>query len=111
MAEALDRAVATAAVEISNEGRAVGRREDGRVAAQVHGGRRAPRVLVELPRRGRLDQSSRQAPREPDALAVDIAAGVGQQPVRVRRLTELDADRLEDRVGVLLDRRETFLGE
>jgi hypothetical protein len=107
--EILDRAVPAAAVEFADEGGTVGRREHGGGAADVHG--RPARVLVELARRGRLDQLAGEAAREPHALAFDLAAGLGEQLVRVRSLTEIDPDGLEDGVGVVLDRREALFVE
>src|SRR5439155_2104507 len=49
--------------------------------------------------------------REPDSLAVHVGAGVLEQAERVGQPAELEADLLEDRVGVVLDEREAFLAE
>ena len=49
--------------------------------------------------------------READALALDVGAGVVEQPERLGVAAELDADLLEDRVGVVLDEREALLVE
>ncbi len=76
--EVLDRAVAAAAVEVAHERRSVGRREHGRVAAEVHGVRRVARELVELARGGRLDQ-----------LAAPARAGTA--PARRRRRSPASA--------------------
>ena len=67
--------------------------------------------LVELVRRRCLHESASQAPGEPHALAVDIASGVLKQLERVGRLAEVDADLLEDRLGVVLDRRQALLAQ
>jgi hypothetical protein len=68
-------------------------------------------VLRELPRRARLDDPSAHAPREPDQLAVDLSAAIAQCLQRVRVATEHDPDLFEDRVGVVLDERQTLLAE
>ena len=52
-----------------------------------------------------------QAAREPHPLALDVAPGVLQQLQRVRRVVELDAHLLEDRVGVVLDELEALLAQ
>ena len=112
VAEVLDRAVAAATVEVADERRAVRRREHGRRAPQVDGVRRVAGDLVELARRRRLDE-----------LAGETREGTGparrrrrsrrrsEQLERVGRLAEVDADLLEDRVGVVLDRLEALLGQ
>ena len=111
VAEVLDRAVAPAAVEVAHERRAVRRREHGGVAADVHGVRGVAGDLVELTRRGRLHELARQPAWEPHTLALDLAPRALQQLERVGRFAEVDADLLEDRVGVVLDRGETLLAQ
>jgi hypothetical protein len=69
------------------------------------------RVLIEFARRRGLHQLARQAAREAHPLALDVAAGLFEQLEGVGRLAELDPDGLEDRVGVVLDRRKAFLRE
>ena len=112
VAEVLDGAVAPAAVEVAHERRAVVRGED-----RVH-----PADLDVVPAsfraywvnwRGarRLDDRAAHPAREADPLAVDVGARLPQQPERVRVAAEVDADLLEDRVGVLLDQREALLAE
>ena len=49
--------------------------------------------------------------READPLAVDVGAGLAEEAQRVGVAAELDADLLEDRVGVVLDEREALLAE
>ena len=66
---------------------------------------------VNCARRGRLDDRPAHPAREADALAVDVGAGLAQQPQRVGVAAELDADLLEDRVGVVLDERQALLAE
>ena len=111
VAEVLDRAVAPAAVQVAHERRAVVRREDRVHPADLDVARLVARVLGELPRRGRLDDLPAHAARETDALALDVGAGVAEQPKRVGVAAELETDLLEDRVGVVLDQREALLVE
>ena len=59
----------------------------------------------------RLDDLAAHPAREADAHAVDVGAGVVQQPQRLGVAAELDADLLEDRVGVVLDERQALLAE
>ena len=44
-------------------------------------------------------------------VAVDVGAGVAEDPERLGVAAELDADLLEDRVGVVLDERQALLAE
>ena len=65
------------------------------------------RYSVELARRG-LEQAPRQAARNVDALARDVRAGLPPQAQRLRIAPELDADLLEDGLGVGLDDLDRF---
>src|SRR5262249_16210798 len=67
--------------------------------------------LRELARCGRLDQLPGEASREAHALAVDVRSRVAQELEGVRRIAKIDADLLEDRVGILLDQGEPLLRE
>ena len=69
------------------------------------------RVLGELARRAGLHDRAAHPAREADAHAVDVGAGVVQQSNRLGVAPELEADLLEDRVGVLLDERQALLAE
>ena len=110
VAEVLDRAVAAAVLEIAHERGAVRRGEHRARAADLHRVRRVPRDLGEGAGRGRLYELPCEPAREADTLAVDLCASFLQQRAGVGRLAEVDADLLEDRVGVLLDEREALLG-
>ena len=91
VAEVLDRPVPAAAVEVADERRAVGRREDRPVPAEDDVVRAVPGDLGELRRRRRLDERAAQAAREPHPLAVDGRACVREELERVGRAVELDA--------------------
>ena len=111
VAEVLDGPVAAPAVQVAHERRAVGRREDRAHAADVDVARRVAGDLPEVVRGGGLDDGPAHAAREADPLAVDVGAGLAQQAQGVRVAAEVDADLLEDRVGVVLDEREPLLRE
>ena len=66
-------------------------------------------MLGELPRRGLLDDRAAHAAREAHALALELGAGVLPDLERLRVLAELDADFLENSVGVALDDLQAFL--
>ena len=111
VAEVLDRPVAPAVVEVANERRAVVRGEDRGHAANLDAVRRVARVLGELARRGGLHDLPAHPARKPDALALDVRAGVLEQADRHGIAAELEAHFLEDRVGVVLERREPLFVE
>src|SRR4029450_6379046 len=58
-----------------------------------------------------LDDLPAHPAREADADTLDVGTGVAQPAQRVLVAAELESDLLEDRVGVLLDRREALLVE
>ena len=70
--EILERAVAAALVDIGDEGRAIGGREHGRVAADLHGAGRIAGMLDEFARAGALDDGADEAARRADAKAVGL---------------------------------------
>ena len=108
--EVLERSVAAAPVEIVDEGRAVVRREHHRVAADDDVALRIARVLHVARGRGGAELS-REAARKAHPLALDVAARAAKEVERARKVAELDADLLEQRVGVALDDFEPFLAE
>ncbi len=69
---------------------------------KLHAARRVSRVQHELARR-RAQQLAGEAARNADALALHVGAGFAPQAQRFRVAPELDADFLEDRLGVGLD--------
>ena len=107
VAEVLDRGVAPALVEVVDERRAVGRHEDHVRVADLHAPRRVPGELGEDPGRRGLDQGAAHPAREADPLAVDVGAGAAEDLGRLGEVDDLDADLLEERVGVGLDLLET----
>ncbi len=111
VAEVLDRAVPAAAVQVADERRAVVRGEHRVHAADLDVPLGVARVLGELARRARLDDRAAHPAREADALALDVGAGLAEQPERVRVAAELETDLLEDRVGVVLDERQALVAE
>jgi hypothetical protein len=51
----------------------------------------------------RREQRTGQPPRDPHAFAAHVGAGIAPEPQRLRVAPELDADFLEDRLGIGLD--------
>ena len=72
---------------------------------------RIPGHLRELGRGGRLHEPAGEAAGEADALAVDVGPGVLEQHERLGGVAEVDADLLEDDVGIFLDHRQVLLRE
>ena len=69
------------------------------------------RVLGELPRRGAAHDAAAHAAREVHALALDVGAGVLPDLERLGVVAEVDADLLENGVGIVLHQREPFLAQ
>src|SRR4029077_8480566 len=103
----LDGAVAAALIEVAHEGRAVIRREDHGIAADVHVALGVARMLDIFGRRGGAKRA-RKAAREAHARALDVAARPFQERERARMVAKLDADLLEKRLGIVLDERKPF---
>ena len=104
-----ERGVAAAVVEVVGERRAVVGREHGGVAADLHVVLRVAGVLGVRRRRRGLHDLAAHAAREAHAVAVDVGAGVAEALERRRVVADLDADLLEDRVGVVLDDLEPLV--
>ena len=98
----LERAVATAAVEVGHERRPADRREDRRVTAEMQVAQGVAGVKVEFTRR-RGQQGARHPARYVDSIALHVGPGLAPQAQRFRVAAELDADLLENRLGVRLD--------
>ena len=111
VAEVLDVRVPAAFVEVVDERRAVGGGEHRVRAADLDVARGIPGVLRELARRRRLDQPAAQASRHAHPLAVDVRTRGLPDCERFRVLAELDADLLEDGVGVVLDEGEALFAQ
>ena len=103
VAEVLDRRVAPAFVEVVDERRAVGRHEDHVRVADLDAAGRVPGELREQARRGRLDQRAAHPAREADPGAGHVRTGAAEDLDRVGEVDDLDADLLEERVGIGLD--------
>jgi hypothetical protein len=84
--------------------------EHHRIAADQHIAVRVARVLNVLRRRGGAELT-RQAARKAHPLALDVAAGVAKESKRPGKVAELDADLLQQRVGVAFDRLEAFFAQ
>ena len=110
VAEVLDRRVAAAFVEVADERGAVGRREHHVRSADAGAALGVARVLHELGRRGVGHELAGEAAGDPDALAGDVGPGAAPQRERLRVVSELDADLLENRLRVVLDELETLDG-
>ena len=110
VAEVLDRGVAPAVVEVVDERRAVGRHEDHVRVADDDAALGVAGALGEDPRRRGLDQLAAHAALEADAGALDVGAGPAEDLDRLGEVDDLDADFLEEGVGVVLDGLEALGG-
>ena len=108
IAEILDRRIAAVAFEVTHEGRAIDRREDRRLPANVNAALRVARMPGEFLWRG-LQQFAAKTLGEMYALATNIRTGVLPELERFRVLTELDADFLQNAIGIVFDQAEAFL--
>src|SRR6516162_2711536 len=111
IAEVLDASVAAPLIEAAHERRAVRGREYRAIAADHHVAGGGARVLREFPRRGAPHDGAAHAARETHALALDVGAGVLPQLQRLCVVAEVDADLLEDGVGVVLEQLESLVAE
>ena len=111
VAEILDARVAPAFIEVADERRAVGRREHRVLAADQHVAGGIARLLNELARRRRLDQLPAHAARHAHPLALNVRARRLPDRQGLRVFAELDADLLEDRVGIALDQGQALFAE
>ncbi len=108
--EVFERSVAAAFVEVVDERRAIIGRKHHRVAADRDVALGIARVLHILRRRGGA-QAPRQAARKTNPLALDVATGAAKQLERAGKLAKLDANFLEQRLGVALDRLQSLLAD
>jgi hypothetical protein len=72
---------------------------------------RVARVLRELARCGGLHQLAAHAARESHAFALHVGAGRLEQRQRLRVVAEVDADLLQDGVGVVLEQLEAVVAQ
>ncbi len=108
--EVVDRAVAAALVDVVDEGRAVGGHEHGGVATDLHAVFRIASVVCVDGGSVGCDDLPAHAPGEPHPLAVHLGTRRPQEFEGARVVPEVDAEFLEDRVGVLLDQGQAVLG-
>ena len=108
--EVFERPVAAALVEVVDERRAVVGGENHRVAADQHVALGIARVLHVLRGRGRAEPP-REAARKAHPLALDVAARAAKELERAGKVAKLDADLLQQRLGVALDRFETLFAD
>jgi hypothetical protein len=108
--EVLDRAVAAASVDVVHERRAVDGSEHGPVAADfdIAGGIAG---MLGVGRRRGAAEGAGEALGKADAATLTVGAGGREQSVRARIVAELDADFLQDRLGVGLDDGERLFTE
>src|SRR5580704_17671682 len=111
IAEVLDSRITAAFVEASHERRAIGRREHGVVAADDHAARRVACVLSEFTRRGALNERTAHATRKAHALTLYIRPGSLPDRNCLGVVAKIDADLLENCIGVVLHECETFLAQ
>jgi len=109
IAEILDRCVTPALVQVAYERRTVRRYEYRPLTANNNATLRISGVLHEFGRRGVLHDRPAQPTRKAYPLAIDIGAGIAEEGKRLRKITEFNADFLENRVGILLDELQAFL--
>ena len=96
---------------IADEGRAVDRREHRALAANGHVARGIAGMLDIFPRRALLDDRARQPAREMNAGAPHVGAGLLPQLQALVVAMELDADLLENDVGIVLDDLQPLLAQ
>src|SRR5512134_427950 len=93
IAEILERRIAANAIEVAHEGRAVDRREDCRLAADLHVALGIARVLDERFGR-RLQNRTAEALGKAYAAFLDVGAGLLPHLERLWVVAKLDADLL-----------------
>ena len=111
VAEVLDRRVAPAVVEVVDERRTVGRHEDHVRVADHDAALGVAGTLREAPGRRGLHQRAAHPALEADARALDVGAGRAEDLDRLGVVDDLDADFLQEGVGVVLDRLEALGGD
>src|SRR5580704_997190 len=111
IAEVLDSRITAAFVEASHERRAIGRREHGVLPADDHAARRVACVLSEFARRAALNERTAHAARKAHALTLYIRPGSLPDRNCLGVVAKIDADLLENRIGIVLHQCETFLAQ
>src|ERR1700729_1891359 len=111
IAEVLDSRITPAFVEASHERGAISRRKHGVGAADDHTARRIARVLSEFTRCAALNERTAHAARKTHALALYIRPGSLPDRNCLGVVAKIDADLLENRIGIVLHQCETFLAQ
>src|SRR6185312_11599649 len=111
VAEVLDARVAATLVEVAHERRAIRRCEHRAVAADDDVMGRIARVLGEFPGGRALYDAATHAAGIAHTLALHVGTGLLPDLQRLRIVAEIDADLLQDGVGVVLEQREPLLAQ
>ena len=106
--EVVDGGVAPSLVQIAHKGRAVRRGKHRVFAADNHVVRRIARVLGELARCAGLHDGAAHAAGKAHPLAGDFGAGLAPNVQGLGVVTKVDADFLQDGVGIALDDGQVF---
>src|SRR5690606_3572260 len=109
VAKVLDVGVAAPLVETADERRAVGGHQHGVVAADLDAALGVSGVLGEHGRRADENLTAHSA-REAHPVAVHLGPVAAEQVERSGVVVKVDADLLEDGLGVVLDRGEDLFG-
>src|SRR3984957_3805167 len=111
IAEVLDSRIPAAFVDTPHERRAISRREHGVVAADDHTARRVACVLSEFTRRRALNERTAHTARKTHALTLYVGPGGLPDCNCLGVVAKIDADLLENRIGIVLHQCETFLAQ
>ncbi len=106
--EILDARVTPAFIDVADEGRPVGGRKNGAIAADHDAARRVACVLHEFLGSRAGDDGAAHPAGKAHALALDVGACVTQDLQRLGVIAEVDADLFEDRVRIVLEQLETL---
>ena len=109
VAEILDRRVTPALIQVADKRRTVRRHQDRPFAAANNVALGISCMLRVLGRRRFLNDRPAQAAGEAHTFAFHIGARILEQGKRLRKITKFNADFLENRVGVMLDKLQAFL--
>ena len=109
IAKIFDCGVAALAIQITHERRAIDRREDGIIAANLHRTIVVAGILGELRRRSGT-KAAAHAAGEMHPFALNISARVLQDRQRFGIILKIDADFFKDGFGVVFNNLRAFIG-